>query len=367
MVKFKFGGGGNKPSYVPPDKKGEIAELKAALRDPTIEKDKIKRRELLQRVVGYMTMGLDTSRLFSEMILAVHTKDLVQKKMVYLYICNYAESNPGLAILAINTLRKDYRDESPIVRGLALRSIASLRLPNIVEYLLPMIKSGLVDPSPYVRKTAVTACIKLYRMSPQTIAEEGLVDKLYSMLRDIDVSVVTNAIQALNEIQEDQGGIAINKQIIYHLVNRIKEYNEWQICLILELLLKYTPSDEDEIFDIMNILEDRFKHSNSAVILAAANIFLKYTEHFPDVHKQVYMRLKDPLVTLMATSSSEVAWTILSHIKLLVGREPLVFASSFKDFFCRYTDSWYVKELKLEILTAIATEDSVNEIMQELR
>lgn len=40
------------------------------------------------------------------MVMAAHTNDVVQKKMIYLYLVNYAESNSELAILTINTLQK---------------------------------------------------------------------------------------------------------------------------------------------------------------------------------------------------------------------------------------------------------------------
>lgn len=39
---------------------------------------------------------------------ACNTKDLVVKKMVYLYLGNYASANPDLTLLAINTLQKDW-------------------------------------------------------------------------------------------------------------------------------------------------------------------------------------------------------------------------------------------------------------------
>jgi hypothetical protein len=89
------------------------------------------------------------------MIMATATRDLVQKKMCYLYLSNYAEQQPELALLVINTLQKDASDEDPValppglaapqppapgcfypapltgcapqmVRGLALRCICSL-------------------------------------------------------------------------------------------------------------------------------------------------------------------------------------------------------------------------------------------------
>jgi hypothetical protein len=46
-----------------------------------------------------MTLGIDVSRLFTEMVMASSTQDLVQKKLVYLYLCNYAETHPDLTVL----------------------------------------------------------------------------------------------------------------------------------------------------------------------------------------------------------------------------------------------------------------------------
>ena len=73
------------------------------------------------QVIAYMTLGIDVSRLFSEMVMACNTNDLIVKKMVYQYLTTYAQSNPELSILAINTLRQDCNDTDPMVRGLALR------------------------------------------------------------------------------------------------------------------------------------------------------------------------------------------------------------------------------------------------------
>jgi hypothetical protein len=39
---------------------------------------------------------------------AIETKDIVVKKMVYLYLCNYAPKEPDMAVLCINSLRRDW-------------------------------------------------------------------------------------------------------------------------------------------------------------------------------------------------------------------------------------------------------------------
>jgi len=116
-------------SYFSDFKKGEVNELFSQLRASSTPSERAagKQREVVKKVIAYMTLGIDVSRLFSEMIMATNTTDLVQKKLVYLYLCNYAEEHADLAILAINTLLKDCNDDNPMVRGLALRSLSALK------------------------------------------------------------------------------------------------------------------------------------------------------------------------------------------------------------------------------------------------
>jgi len=54
-----------------------------------------------------MTLGVDVSRLFTDMVKHSKTEDLVLKKMIYLYLTHYSESNSEIAILAINTFLMD--------------------------------------------------------------------------------------------------------------------------------------------------------------------------------------------------------------------------------------------------------------------
>lgn len=50
-------------------KKGEVGEIRALLRNPALDRDPQRKREVLKKVIAYMTMGIDMSRLFSDMIL----------------------------------------------------------------------------------------------------------------------------------------------------------------------------------------------------------------------------------------------------------------------------------------------------------
>ena len=45
------------------------------------------------------------------------------KKLVYLYLINYAKSNPDLTIMAVNSFVKDSEHPSPLIRALAIRTM----------------------------------------------------------------------------------------------------------------------------------------------------------------------------------------------------------------------------------------------------
>ncbi|PPR85919.1 hypothetical protein GOBAR_AA34779 [Gossypium barbadense] len=368
------------PSPSQPSGKSEVSDLKLQLRQlagsraPGVDDSK---RELFKKVISYMTIGIDVSSLFGEMVMCSATSDIVLKKMCYLYVGNYAKVNPDLALLTINFLQRDCRDEDPMIRGLALRSLCSLRVANLVEYLVGPLGSGLKDSNSYVRMVAVMGVLKLYHISASTCIDADFPSILkHLMLHDSDTQVVANCLSALQEIWSAEASTSeeasrerealISKPVIYYLLNRIKEFSEWAQCLVLELVTKYVPSDSSEIFDIMNLLEDRLQHANGAVVLATIRVFLQLTLSMTDVHQQVYERIKAPLLTLVSSGSPEQSYAVLSHLHLLVMRAPYVFSSDYKHFYCQYNEPSYVKRLKLEMLTAVANESNTYEIVTEL-
>ncbi|KAI3870161.1 hypothetical protein MKW92_045779 [Papaver armeniacum] len=363
-----------------PSGKGEVSDLKLQLRQlagsraPGTDDSK---RELFKKVISYMTVGIDVSSLFSEMVMCSATHDIVLKKMCYLYVGNYAKGNPDLALLTINFLQKDCRDEDPMIRGLALRSLCSLRVTNLVEYLVGPLGLGLKDGNPYVRTVAAVGVLKLYHISPSTCIDADFPSTLKMLLlNDSDSQVVANSLSALQEIwsleasnseeaSREREGL-LSKPVVYYLLNRIREFSEWAQCLVLDLVSKYVPTDSNEIFDIMNLLEDRLQHANGAVVLATTKLFLHLTLSMADVHQQVYERIKAPLLTLVSSGSPEQSYAVLSHLHLLVMRAPILFSSDYKHFYCQYNEPSYVKKLKLDMLTAVANESNTYDIVTEL-
>mmetsp|Transcript_122521 Transcript_122521/g.357768 ORF Transcript_122521/g.357768 Transcript_122521/m.357768 type:complete len:838 (-) Transcript_122521:218-2731(-) len=351
------------------EKKGEVHELRQLLRGAAADRDQQKKRDAIKKVIAYMTLGIDVSPLFSEMVMASATSDLVQKKMVYLYLVNYAESNSELAILAVNTLQKDCRDDDPMIRGLALRSLCSLNLLNMVEYLQPAVQRALEDINGYVRKTAVIGVLKVFHISKSAVLESDLLPTLKRLIHDQDAHVVSNAICAIDEVLAEEGGVQPTREMVTNMLNRLNQFSEWGQCSVLRLLTKYQVADEGEMFDIMNILDSLLKQSSSAVVLAVTKIFVDLTSNRPDLQLEVLRRLKGPLLTLMAASTPELAYTVLVHIQALCSRggENLeVFGPEFKQFFCRDNEPSYIKTVKIEILMMLADVSSSEPIVAEL-
>lgn len=101
------------------------------------------------------------------------------------------------------------------------------------------------------------------------LIELNIIDTLYRMLRDKDPFVVLNAASALNEMLAGEGGMVVNRNIAHYLLNRFDsfinmspyicnmllfrfhEFSEWGQCLLLEILLRYTPENDEELFDVM--------------------------------------------------------------------------------------------------------------------
>ncbi len=134
------------PSYFSEHKKTEINDLREALVKTMNGKRDEEKRQIMTKIIQSMTHGMNLSDLFQNIALvpycsslirinhqASHTQDVVLKKMVYLYLNNYAKENETLAMMAINSILRDTTDDNPVVRGLALRWLSSLGFTNFMN------------------------------------------------------------------------------------------------------------------------------------------------------------------------------------------------------------------------------------------
>ncbi|CAL1152498.1 unnamed protein product [Cladocopium goreaui] len=347
-------------------KRGEIQELKEELH----ANDKQKQKDAVKKVIANMTVGKDVSALFADVVNCIQTDNVELKKLVYLYVMNYAKAQPELAILAINTFRKDATDPNPLIRSLAVRTMGCIRLDQVTEYLLEPLRRCCQDHDPYVRKTSAICIPKVYDINPELVDDQGFVDILKDLLGDGNPMVVANAVAGLAEISQTCGKdlLDLDRGNIPKLLAALNECNEWGQVFILDALATYEPTGPNDAESISERVTARLSHANPAVVLTAIKVILKCMEHTenPEVLRMLAKKLNPPLVTLLS-SEPEVQYVALRNIRLIVQRRPGILASDVKMFFCKYNDPIYVKLEKVDIMCMLVSDKNFDQVLLELK
>ncbi|KAM9464898.1 AP-1 complex subunit beta-1 isoform 1-T1 [Salvelinus alpinus] len=364
----QFGSKMTDSKYFTTTKKGEIFELKAELNSDKKE----KKKEAVKKVIASMTVGKDVSALFPDVVNCMQTDNLELKKLVYLYLMNYAKSQPDMAIMAVNTFVKDCEDANPLIRALAVRTMGCIRVDKITEYLCEPLRKCLKDEDPYVRKTAAVCVAKLHDINAQLVEDQGFLDTLKDLISDSNPMVVANAVAALSEIAESHPNsnlLDLNPQSINKLLTALNECTEWGQIFILDCLANYTPRDDRESQSICERVTPRLSHANSAVVLSAVKVLMKFMEMLPkdlDYYGTLLKKLAPPLVTLLS-AEPELQYVALRNINLIVQKRPEILKHEMKVFFVKYNDPIYVKLEKLDIMIRLASQANIAQVLAELK
>jgi AP-1 complex subunit beta-1 len=343
---------------------GEIQEFKQELNNP----DRSKRKDAVKRVIAAMTVGKDVSSLFPDVVNCMQTEDTELKKLVYLYLINYAKTQPELTILAVNTFVKDSQDPNPLIRALAVRTMGCIRVDRITEYLCDPLERCLKDQDPYVRKTAAVCVAKLFDINAELVAERGFLESLLNLVGDANPMVVANAVAALSEIYDGQDTTFLDQGSLTKLLRALNECTEWGQVFILDAVSGYDAVDGEEAEMIVERIIPRLQHANPAVVLSAVKVILNNITLIKnvDVAVAVAKKLAPPLVTLLS-AEPEIQYVALRCINLVIQRVPEVLEHEVRVFFCKYNDPIYVKIEKLEIMVQLAREDTVDQVLLELK
>ncbi|KAL5168866.1 Beta-adaptin-like protein C [Glycine soja] len=319
----------NDSKYFSTTKKGEIPELKEELNSQY----KDKRKDAVKKVIAAMTVGKDVSSLFTDVVNCMQTENLELKKLVYLYLINYAKSQPDLAILAVNTFVKDSQDPNPLIRALAVRTMGCIRVDKITEYLCDPLQRCLKDDDPYVRKTAAICVAKLYDINAELVEDRGFLDSLKDLISDNNPMVVANAVAALAEIQENSSRpiFELTSSTLSKLLTALNECTEWGQVFILDALSRYKAADAREAENIVERVTPRLQHANCAVVLSAVKMILQQMELITstDVVRNLCKKMAPPLVTLLS-AEPEIQYVALRNINLIVQRRPTILAHEIK-------------------------------------
>jgi len=354
-------------AYFTNTRRGEIPELQEELNSIKFE----QKREAIKKTIAAMTVGKDVSPLFPHMVKCMETQSVEIKKLVYLYIINYAKTQPDLAIMAVNSFRKDSRNPtSPLVRALAVRTMGYIRVDKITEYLTEPLKDALQDQDPYVRKTAAICVGKLYDIAPELVEDTEFLQVLTAGLSDGNAMVISNTVASIAEISEARGSgiIPLNGQVVNRILSAMNECTEWGQVFILDYIAEYSPANSKEAETIIERVVPRLAHANPAVVTSAVKVIIKYLDYVSatDFTRSCVLKLAPSLVSLV-NSEPEIQYVALRCINLVVQKRPSVLEKEIRVFFCKFNDPVYVKLEKLEIIVRLVDTKNIDQVLYELK
>ncbi|KAL9624151.1 MAG: hypothetical protein Q9160_001673 [Pyrenula sp. 1 TL-2023] len=348
--------------------------------------------EGLRKVITSMYQGQPCLTYFSAVVKNVANTNIEIKKLVYLYLLNYAESEPDLALLSINAIQKSLTDQSPQVRALALRTMSGIRVPVISQIVSLAIKRGCGDMSPLVRKAAASSIPKCYRLDPTTLPQ--LLDYLSTLLGDKQYYVVGPAVMAFLEICPER--IDLIHKYYRSLVKKLVDMDEWGQLATIRLLTYYSRKcfprrkerrktttkkafyedevdEEEQSTEEVPVLDSDLElflkactpllqSRNSAVIVSVVRCFVALGT--PD-----YLTLAVGPLMLLLQGPPDVVHVAMYNVVSLALIIPEAFAVYAAHFLIRSSDPLSVWRLKLEVLTLLfpyAKLHAKNVILNEL-
>ncbi|OAF68171.1 Beta-1-adaptin [Intoshia linei] len=355
--------------YFSTTKKGEIHDLKGDLASDKKE----KRKEAIKKVIANMTTGKDVSVLFPNVVNCMQSDVLELKKLVYLYLMNYAKAQPDLAIMAVNTFTKDCDDPNPFIRALAVRTMGCIRVNRITEYLCDPLRNCLSDSDPYVRKTAAICVAKLYSIKADLVENHGFLELLYELISDSNPMVISNAVASMNEIcmtsQKARDMFKIDFKMVNKLLTTLHECSEWGQIFIIDAISKYRVQNAVEAKGLCERISARLSHANSAIVCSSVKVIMKALTLYPaggQFVSSMYKKLAPPLITLLS-SEPEIQFCVLRNINIIVQKIPSILENEMRVFYVKYNDPIYIKLEKLDIMIRLTNASNISNVLEELK
>ncbi|EFO26671.1 hypothetical protein LOAG_01807 [Loa loa] len=342
------------------DSKTRFADLKAMLDS---SKDNLK-MDAMKRIINLVAKGRDVSELFPAVVKNVAAKNLELKKLVFVYLVRYAEEQQDLALLSISTFQRALKDPNQLIRASALRVLSSIRVPMIAPVMLLAIRESVRDMSAYVRKVAAHAIPKLYSLEENLQPE--LIECIDYLLGDKRTLVLGSAVYAYEETCPDRFDLL--HRHYRTLCKAIVDVDEWGQVVMIGLLTRYARSQfvapleavDPDLTLLLSSCRPLLQSRNYAVVMAVAQLFYHCA---PSSQLSIISRA---LVRLLR-GPREVQNVVLVNIATICATNPNMFESFLKSFFIRPAEPKHIKLLKLQVLTSLVSETSVQLVLRELQ
>lgn len=322
-----------------------------------------ERLEGLRRVVALISKGRDASPFFASVTKLASTSSIEIRKLVYIIVLRYAPSHPDIALLSINSFQRDLTDPNPLIRGMSLRTLSSVRLKILSPIVLLAAGKAARDSHPYVRKIGVLALPKCFRMEPSQ--HDSLVDLLGTYLRDRSPLVLGPTAAVFTELCPDNW--ALLHRHFRQMCNALIHMDAWSIPPAVDLLVRYARQNiprpdagmDEDLQLLITSVEPLLESADDLVAMAAIRALYFLTPNWPSNMIRTLVRLVQRSPPESAYISSLVAHSIALE-------KPATLAPFILAFFVRHNDPEYLGLVKIRVLVRIVQHSMVHKLVDEL-
>lgn len=292
-------------------------------------------------------------------------KEIKKLLLLYFELCEKLGQDGKLKqemILVCNALRNDLQHPNEYVRGATLRLVPKLKEVELLEPLVPSIRSCLEHRHAYVRRQAVLAIAIIFQDFSNLIPDAPeLLSEFLS--KESDTLCCKTAILSLSRI-----ALPLAVAYIKQIVNKIETLDEPIQLAILQVIRIHDPEiviEEKPLYLHITATLSTFLFTSSSVKYACAQLLPKLSS-IPSVIRQA---LSTYIALLSKESDNSIRLVVLDCISELYQHHSTHLESSLIDLLatCSTSSDITVVKRTIDILTTYATSSILPDIVEHMR
>ncbi|KAM9959943.1 hypothetical protein ACTFIW_007175 [Dictyostelium discoideum] len=251
----------------------QVNEFKQNFEHGTIE----QKIETLKKVILYTINGEPIPQLLMPIILYVMpSNDHTIKKLLLIYWEVIEKTHLGKLksemILVCNSLLNDLNHPNEFVRGSTLRFLCKLREAEVLEPLVPSVRSNLENRHAYCRRNAVLAIYNIYSHFDYLIPDAP--ELIYNfLLQEKDASCKRNAFIMLFNCAPEKA-----VEYLSSVLDEVPSFGDMLQFIVVELIRKVcktSPSERSKyikcIFTLLNSSSPAVKYESAGTLLSLSS------------------------------------------------------------------------------------------------
>jgi len=335
----------------------QVSELKRTLETGSTP-DKI---EAMKRAILLLISGENLSQLLMTIIRFVMPVDDHQlKKLLLLYLeiveKTSADGKPlPEMILVCNAIRNDLIHPNEYVRGSTLRFLSKLKEPEILEPLLPSVRTNLESKHAYVRRNAVLALYNVYKNFDYLCPDAP--ELIYSfLLNEGDASCKRNAFIMLFNCAQEKA-----VEYLSETLDQVSGMGEIIQFIVVELIRKVCRNTPNERPKYIKCVFTLLSSTSSAVQYEAAGTLLALSSAPTAVKAatSTYINL------LVKESDNNVKMIVLDRLLTIKQRHPKIMEELLMDILrALNSPNMDIRKKTVDIALDLITSKNIEEVVQ---